>query len=389
MEIPSVKPLQAKMTSVKGPAICELCLDNFIVNNKLIECKNCVKKFHVNCAQVKDKVSKILAECKNLLWFCNDCIANVQEKLNVGDAVEKLNEKTNILTETTTKLLNIIENTSSLPSVKSYSDIVKTNEHNLRHTNKITNNFPSVIIKPRKNQDPMVTKNVIFQKINPAELNIGVNNVKVTKTGNIAIKCSTKEDTEKFKNLAVEKLKNAYEVEETKLRRPRIKIMSHNNDKNEEELEQLIKSQNKYIDDDDEIRITYIKKTKTIGSIIFAECSPNLFNKIMDNKKLYIGWERCPAYEDISVPQCFNCSGFYHKNTNCKNKTICAFCGGEHSKSECQKRIKKCSNCENANQKYKTEYPVNHEADSKECPSYKYHLQILKNKIDYGQQIYG
>lgn len=378
------------MPTPTSAGVCELCTDNFIVNSKFIECKNCLKKFHVNCVQVKESLSKLITDCRNLFWFCNGCITNVQEKLNIGAAVEKLNEKTNILAETTTKLLSIIESTPSLPSTKSYSDIVKCNEHNsLSYTKKTINNFPSIIIKPKKNQDSTITKNDIIQKISPAELNIGVNNFKLTKSGNIAIKCSTKEDAEKLKNIATSKLKNSYEVEETKLRKPRIKIISNINDKNEGEIEQLIKKQNKYIDDEDELKVTFIKKTKTIGSIIFAECSPVTFNKIMYHKRLYIGWERCPVYEDISVPQCFNCNGYYHKNTNCKNKTVCAYCGDEHNKNECQKRIKKCNNCENANQKYKTDYALNHEADSKECPSYMYHIQILKNKIDYGQQLYG
>lgn len=111
--------------------------------------------------------------------------------------------------------------------------------------------------------------------------------------------------------------------------------------------------------------------------------------KSLTKKKLYIGWERCPVYEDISVPQCYNCCGYYHKNTNCNNKTVCGYCGGEHNKKECQKQVKKCNNCENANKKYKTDYAINHEADSKDCPSYKYHLQILKNKIDYSQLVDG
>jgi hypothetical protein len=49
----------------------------------------------------------------------------------------------------------------------------------------------------------------------------------------------------------------------------------------------------------------------------------------------------------------------------------------------CPKEAKKCINCVKANDRFKTNYCTSHTASDPDCPSYKYHLEILKNKIEY------
>lgn len=104
----------------------------------------------------------------------------------------------------------------------------------------------------------------------------------------------------------------------------------------------------------------------------------------MSIKKVCIQWERYPIYEDIGIQRCFNCQEYYHKNNTCHNKTVCEYCSGDHNIKECNKRHKKCLNCENANKKFNLDYDINHGASDKDCPSYKYLIQVLRNKIDYG-----
>ena len=45
--------------------------------------------------------------------------------------------------------------------------------------------------------------------------------------------------------------------------------------------------------------------------------------------------------------QCFNCHRFGHGAKNCKNKTICVICSGNHKHTDCpnKKEFMKCSNC--------------------------------------------
>lgn len=168
--------------------------------------------------------------------------------------------------------------------------------------------------------------------------------------------------------------------------KPKIKITGYTGDMDMKEIEECIKKQNQIITSEDEFKITYIKKSKNKNSTIFAECTPRLFHRIMNVKKLFLDWERLPVYEDIKVPRCYKCQDYYHKNTNCQNKTVCEFCAEEHNVSECPRQNKKCKNCMIANTKYNQKHELNHEASDPNCPSYKYLLNILKTKLDYGQQ---
>lgn len=112
----------------------------------------------------------------------------------------------------------------------------------------------------------------------------------------------------------------------------------------------------------------------------------NVFSKLMNLKKVYINWQRYAVYEDLSVVRCFKCQQYYHKSENCPNKEVCEYCTGEHHIKECPKSIKKCANCSWNNNNYNVNYNVNHEANNPECPSYKYLLNILRGKIDYGNE---
>ena len=103
----------------------------------------------------------------------------------------------------------------------------------------------------------------------------------------------------------------------------------------------------------------------------------------MRYKKLCIGWERFPVFEDLDVPRCFKCQGFFHRNNDCQNKIVCPNCNEEHEESACPKQRKCCANCVISNEKYKTKYNVEHSAKDVLCPSLVYHKQILQRRTDY------
>lgn len=114
---------------------------------------------------------------------------------------------------------------------------------------------------------------------------------------------------------------------------------------------------------------------------MYLICSPELFNKMMNAKKIYLEWKRYTIYEDLEVTRCYNCQGFYHKQKDCINSKICCNCGEHHDSSLCHCNVKKCKNC-----KCQTNYNVDHSANDLSCPTYKYHLEILRSRIDYGEE---
>lgn len=63
-----------------GDHNCPYCKDNFIVNNKFIQCKLCSLKVHISCVRLKDPVVKSLSESNNLRFYCDECILIVESK---------------------------------------------------------------------------------------------------------------------------------------------------------------------------------------------------------------------------------------------------------------------------------------------------------------------
>lgn len=103
----------------------------------------------------------------------------------------------------------------------------------------------------------------------------------------------------------------------------------------------------------------------------------------MNKKKFYIGWEKCRVYENLTIKRCFKCQEYYHKSDECVNEVSCEVCSEKHESKNCSKQVNKCKNCILANNKYKTSHDINHKASDPECASTKYHLSLLKSRINY------
>lgn len=103
----------------------------------------------------------------------------------------------------------------------------------------------------------------------------------------------------------------------------------------------------------------------------------------MDAKKLFIGWQSCFVFENLSVTRCFKCQEYRHRSSNCPNSVTCELCAGDHEKDNCPKQRKLCKNCVNANSKYKLTHNVFRTAADPECPSTKFQIDFLRSKTDY------
>lgn len=362
---------------------CDVCKKSR--ESEIFCCDGCKKPICKACGQLTTSEVRVLQLKERVLkFFCKKCrqyetynlLGNLLETKNdlltsKDEIIEMLKGEIKALTE---KLHH-----QKTPEI-TYADMLKQNSNQRQVVN-----FPSLIIRPKNKQNCERSKKDVVSTINPAQLNIGIQKLIETKTGNLIIKCDTKQDIQKLKLAAEQELSARYEIEETKLRNPRIKIKNFARYLSAEDVEVSMRKQNNFFEDEDMLKVTYIKKWKNGTSDLFMECSPNLFHKIMRERKLYIDWERYYVYEDLSVLQCFKCYGFHHKNSKCTKNVICPTCGGAHKKSECENQIKKCINCISSNNKFKTKHDVDHTADDrKNCPTYQFHINNLKSKINYG-----
>lgn len=81
------------------------------------------------------------------------------------------------------------------------------------------------------------------------------------------------------------------------------------------------------------------------------------------------------------VFRCYNCYGYGHRARECTEKEICRKCGGEGHKGESCRKSESCRNCCN---KGRRGQQAAHSVLSPECPEYKWRLELLRERMDYG-----
>lgn len=334
-----------------------------------INCDSCKDIICLDCSELSaTEVRCFTLQRRILKYHCKKCRKfEIVEVLQ--NTVEDKNEIIKLLQE---KIDSLEKNTKP-----SYGTVLK---QVTPATLPIKKNLPEIIVKPKQHNSSNQTKKDVNKNINPAELKVGIANIKTTATGNMIITCQSKNESEILKLALDRKIKNEYCIDLVKLRQPRIKIVNVNGNYNNEEFEKSLKIQNHI---DDEVEVKYVRKNKNGTKTFFCECTPKAFHQLMNYKKVCIGWEMYMVYEDLNIPKCYKCQEYYHKKSICKNKIVCPICSEEHEEKDCSKKEKFCRNCSESNKKYKTNHATDHENYSMDCPTLKHHIERLRNKTNY------
>lgn len=348
-------------------------------------CDGCRNLICAECSALSATELRCLPLATRLLKFhCIKCrnydIAEVLTS-QLSDKDQIIKDKNEIILMLQEKLkLFEQQKDKPLPLIQSYADAAR-NTMLLSNKNETVNNCPKIIIKPKTTQTQQKTKDDLSKNVKPNQLSIGVKWMKSTNSGSLIIKCDNRQDTDKLQQEIKTKMEANYEVELSKMRLPRIKVVNFQQDTDNQDIENCIKKQNNL--EDGSITVKYIRKVKSGSATIYLECSPKSFNIIMKQKKIYVGWQRCNVYEDLEVPRCYNCQGFFHKKMNCTNKPVCPNCGEEHTETDCTSEVKCCHNCHTSNDKYKTKHDMHHSTTDLNCPTLIYHINNLKDKTLY------
>lgn len=357
---------------------CVLCSDNFIVNNKCIQCDLCEKRYHLSCAKIKDQLMRFLLDCDNLNWFCNNCMPEVRLRIKTP-RTEKIDE----VLHKTEELINLIQNGEFKPNKSSWADVVKHKK------------IEPLIIKPKEaNQNnTLTTKNVLAQKISPADLNVSISEIKQGNQGRITIHCENRNSLQKLKETVVKEMGDEYDVKVGNLSKPRIKLINVNpaDLTNSVEFLNMFKQQNipnEIVSSDIKI-IHKFKSPKNRGTNVnvIVEMSPKEFNYLFSNKdRIFIGWNSYRFFEFVSVVRCFRCWRFGHFADKCQSeRETCPLCSDGHKKAQCTSGDEyKCSNCVYARDILKLKnIQVNHHVFDLNCPCYQRQIAMTKKKTDY------
>lgn len=369
------------MTEVE---LCPICTDNFIVNNKKIKCEFCQQVFHNMCAKIKDGLVKSVAECANLLWFCNNCLCTVKQNLKLSDQMKTVEKNTDTIIKQAFECLEAIQSIkkSSLDEMKS-----NNNQENKNYARALKEGV--VLVKPTKACESKETKLKIKENVNMADLGVGITDMRDAREGAVVIKCKDVSDANKLKLNLQQQLGENYLATIPNKRNPRIKIVGIEKEYTEDELKRVIKLQNKdVLEEDSQIKLIVIKKmVKTFLAII--ECDAKSFRNIITKAegRLFVDYRACRCYEYVSITKCYNCNQYNHTSKNCPNSKSCGKCASIHHESKsCDSKKFHCINCKLSNDKYKLNLNTEHSAYNIECPTYIRLLNSERGKIQYSEE---
>lgn len=245
-----------------------------------------------------------------------------------------------------------------------------------------------IVIGPQeKNQGKFVNSEAIrealFKNVNPAQLNINVKRVHLTKTKTIMLETDSSEETAIAALKVTAGLQKAgLEIKNRPRMKPRLIIHDIPVDLEKEEIVELLHKQNAPNSDVENFKAVYLYPPgrKSFRSCVI-EVTPEIRNQLIVKKKIHINWSSCRFADHVSLVQCFKCAKFDHVADKCNAAARCGTCAEEHTTKDCSETSKSCCpNCTDAGLE-ETEHSA---FDKIKCTILRTKIERKTNRIQYG-----
>lgn len=189
------------------------------------------------------------------------------------------------------------------------------------------------------------TKEILQTCVNPTELKLKVRNVSFGPKCGVVLEGDdlNAEVLQSSQSLA----RAGLEVKREAMLNPRLIVHDIPVNLESDDIVKCIVDQNLPHATVTDVKVTYLypagqKKFRTC----VIEVSPDNRLRLLNSKRVNIGWMACRVDDHISVRQCYKCMGFGHLSKECDKQTCCGFCAGDHLTTACKKRNSlKCNNC--------------------------------------------
>ena len=354
-------------------------------------------KFYAKCSGLDEHEYNLVLSKESLGWFCDACRVNAKEG-GIRNLLQQILQEIAIWKK---DAVNFKKHLNSQEMLKNVSDeiinlkteIVKI-QKNVSATDvptyasaaKALNNNSVVIITPKVSQLSSITEQDIKKSLDPASLK--VSGIRKGQHGKVVISCKDIENSTKLQQAALTKLDRNYDVKIPKQLLPKIKIIDIKDDISADKFVDSLRSQNEHLfEDGSTVKLMHMSKggeESNVSYTAYLEVDGNTFKKIIENRKLNIGWSKCRVFEELKLYRRYKCWGFNHKSSNCKKEITCPKCAGEHKVSDCSSEYLKYFNCKYATEVLKIkDLEVTHEAWDRNCESYKRKLLDKQSKINY------
>lgn len=353
---------------------CKQCEEELKRGACKVQCIVCKSKFHSDCVKIKEEHAKLISKYENMGLICNECKSNevIRELKKVKDSLEGCVKSITNQNEIINRQNEIIEEHRKL--LEKLSCIENPNAIN-KYTEICKKSHEKILIKPIEKQESKQTMDEVKEKVDPSNLQIGVQSVKNIKDGGIIINCADSQSKEKIKS-NIEDLKTKYSIEEPKMKKPMIIVVDAEEEyvnMDNKEIEECLKKQNEILKTC-EMKVVrkYLRKIKRNSGNLIIELDGNAYQQVIKMGTVNCAWRTCKAYEHVNILQCYNCGRYGHKAGKCQQKEATCFrCSkSDHHTRECAEEKLTCMNCYYAKETLKINVDYEHAAYDKKCPCY-------------------
>ena len=325
-------------------------------------------------------------------------VNDLLQKFTLKIASEAKNELTNQINEAKDELTCLLSQTKQLNEKPKIMKKPIPNEKQVLVVNIDENDIVETSDKVKKSK---TYSDKLKENLSLKLKNVPVSKSTLNREGQAILIFPTPESCSQAKN----SLQNEFNVTNSdrkqKILLPRIKI--HNLDpklslidKAELTKEILTKNTSLKNANENEFQITFIDKKEHFA---IAKVSPNIFQTLINNERIFISLSSHRVTEHFHAIQCFHCQKFGHTSSSphCSGndeapKMTCLYCSKQHKSSLCpSKKIKKnhkCSNCIASEIHSIKNNAGNHTSTSKACPLYKKEIERLKSYTCYEQSVF-
>jgi len=167
-------------------------------------------------------------------------------------------------------------------------------------------------------------------RIDPIDMKIGIRTLKSLKNDQVLIEADSKEAIELLNSQLHDKCGSQLDINNQKRRNPRV-IVYNVPDALATENAAIIFAQNpdlKLQEEDIQAKYTFKTRRKTTNLVI--EVLPHARRQMLHNK-IKLEWSVCYVEDYVSVSRWFRCSGYNHRQTECRNEEAYPICAGKQT----------------------------------------------------------
>ncbi|KMQ84041.1 putative 50 kda protein in type i retrotransposable element r1dm [Lasius niger] len=212
------------------------------------------------------------------------------------------------------------------------------------------------------------TRETLSKVFKPSDCGLKVNRISYTRNNGVRIEAFSP-DMDKIKahpGLATAGLM----VQENLKIKPRLIVHGIPTDMSADEVSEELIAQNLSCDLGKDLKVIYVfppKQDRRSTSCIL-EVTPAIRSVLLESGRIFLRYAVCAVADHIRILQCFKCLKFGHIAKNCKSKSSCGHCAGDHEMKNCEAKgqLPSCINCK---QHHVFSGNTAHSAtDAKKCP---------------------